>query len=107
MLLLRKLKGIVFFSLKWVSVVLIAALTIVHPVTAESTSRYTNSEYGWSIVIPPDWNMESSIPSEVNIYAPTNDGLCGIHTGQVRFEKLEEFVDFYLIMAISFSNREG
>lgn len=96
MLLLRKLKGILYFSLKWISVVLLTALPIVHPVIADSTTRYTSPEYGWSIVIPPDWNMDSFAPSAVNIYAPTNDGLCGIQAGQVRFETLEELVDFLL-----------
>lgn len=68
------------------------------PVTEalQEESRYVNPIYGWSVSRPRSWNVNDGDPSFVRILSSEGNALCGIHSGSVRFETLDEFTDFML-----------
>jgi hypothetical protein len=63
---------------------------------AVSVRSYTSPVYRWSISYPANWTIDSKDPSFVRIHSAADNALCGIHSGPVRFETLDEFTDFML-----------
>jgi len=69
---------------------------LLQPAVAASERLYTNPVHLWSISYPADWAVDSRDPSFVRVSRPVDNALCGIHSGAVRFETVDEFTDFML-----------
>ena len=88
------------------------------PVTAQSTTpatpteeikklSYSNPVYGWSVSYPSDWTLDRKDPGDVRISPPSDDGVCGLHSGAVRFKTVDEFTDFMQAQNDQFFKEKG
>lgn len=55
---------------------------------------YTQPVYRWSVTYPADWRLDSANPDFVRLLSPEGRGLCGIHSGAVRFKTVDDFTGF-------------
>lgn len=87
-------------------------------VTAKSTTpekpsqeieklRYSSPVYSWSVSYPNDWTIDSKDPNDVRISPPSDDGVCGLHSGAVRFKTVGEFTDFMQENSRQFFKEKG
>ena len=72
--------------------------------TAKEWRTYHNSDYGYTIRVAPDWDINESSKDEVIIFIGVQRGLAGLHILAVNWsETAEEFADSF----ISFHQRRA
>lgn len=65
----------------------------------DGISVYTNPRYAWSIAYPANWGLDAADAGFVRITAPEKNGVCGIHSGPVKFATAQALTDSMLAFA--------
>jgi len=57
------------------------------------TQRFEHPAHPWSVSYPDGWKLDARNPADVRLLSPDGSALCGIHSAEVRFRTLDEYVD--------------
>jgi len=78
----------------------VAALALAPAAAAQDgpggISVYTNPRFQWSIAYPADWRLDVKGDRFVRISAPDKNGVCGIHSGPVKYATAKALTDHML-----------
>ena len=77
------------------------------PEPAGATDQtFANPAYPWSVSYPADWKIDAN-PASVRLEPPGGGALCGIHSAEVRFKTLDEFVEYNRTFSEKFFKERG
>lgn len=70
------------------------------------SQTFANPAYPWSVTYPADWKIDTN-PASVRIEPPGGGALCGIHSAEVPFKTLDEFVEHNRAFSEKFFKERG